>query len=144
MPETVDRRPETALSEQSAIEWMWKQVAQSMGGRDSVQVRQHDLDVARKLPQNLTTRPTGWSRGLRVGHDHDTTKLAVTFGKSFEDCDAFRTDGQAVSGVLDVATSEDGAVPGFESCAHLEPRILRQRAFASRAGGGDERIRSGQ
>src|SRR5580704_15245131 len=48
----------------------WKQVPEPERFRLSTQIRQHDLDVSAKLPQDLPAGSARWSQHLGIGHNY--------------------------------------------------------------------------
>ena len=113
--------------------------------RDRVEIREHDFDVAGKLPQDLPARAARRRRVCRVGDDGDAAKVAMAVGQRLEHRHALGADRQAVGGVLDVAAGDDRAVRRLERRADLEARVVGHRVLAARgARAFDERVRVGQ
>src|SRR6266581_105979 len=62
--------------------------------------------------------------------DHrDGVEAALAFADGFEDGDAFGANGEAVSGVFNVAPAEDSAGRGAQRSAHAKIRVRRMRVF---------------
>src|SRR5579862_589230 len=98
----------------------------------AVEVGESDLDVAAKLPDNLTAGAAGRSEKLGVGSHGDAAKFARAFRDCFPNGDAFGAYGEAVGRVFDVAAGENAAVFGFERRADQE---MGERCVGVLAGG---------
>ena len=84
--------------------------------------------------------PQGGVGDARVGDHGDARERSMPFGHRLEDRDALGANGQAVTGVLDVAAGDDGAVAGLDRRADLEAGEIGDRVFARGARRGDQPV----
>jgi len=89
----------------------------------------HDYGTSPQNSQiNWRQAPQG---GVRVSVSV-TTEMAskpLAFADSFEDGDAFGTNGETVSGVLNVASAKNSSGSGAKRGAHAKIRVRRMRVF---------------
>jgi hypothetical protein len=92
------------------IEGPWEKIFQADGFRLAVQVCEHQFHIAAELPEDLAASAAGRSQRIGIRHHGHAPELARAFGDRFENGHALGAEGQAVSGVLDVAAGVDAAV----------------------------------
>src|SRR5262245_42664484 len=90
-----------------------------------IQVGKNNLEVSAEFPEDLSTRTAWWCRRLGIRDNGDATELPMPLGDRFEHGDAFGTDRQTVSRVLDVASRDHRAVDGLERGPDEKVRELR-------------------
>src|ERR1017187_7812314 len=105
------------------IEGLREKFFQTVGFGLAARVHQDDVHVAAKFPQNLPARAAGRSQHIGIGRHRHAPELAHAFGDGFEHGHALGAEGEAVGGILDVATGMDMAVAVFDGRAHLKLRI---------------------
>lgn len=69
-----------------------KQLRETKGLGFAGQVRQDDLDISAKIPQELTACTTGCRQFFRVGNDNDPDEALCPFRKRLKQGYAFRTN----------------------------------------------------
>src|ERR1035438_3246755 len=67
----------------------------------------HQFHIAAELPEDLAASAAGRCQRIGIGHNGHAPELACAFGDRLEDSHALGAEGQAVSGVLDVAAGVD-------------------------------------
>ena len=117
-----------------SIEGLREKIFQSIGFGFAAQVDQHDFDVAAELPEDLAAGAAGRRESVGIGGHGHAAELADAFGDGFEDGHALGADGEAVSGVLDVAAGVDAAGGVFDGRADLEFGDTARRRFRGRPG----------
>src|SRR5678816_4909048 len=76
------------------------------------EVCEHDIGVARKLPDDLATRSTRRRQCLSVCDHRQIGEMPFTFRQCFPDRDALGTNRQTITRTLDVAAGVNLAVRG--------------------------------
>ena len=61
------------------------------------EVGKNDRRPPRKLPNDLTTRPTRRRQRLRIGHNRELGKIPLTFRQRLPDRNAFGANSQAIT-----------------------------------------------
>ena len=105
-----------------------------------MEVGEHYFDIAAEFPENLAARAARRREGFSVGCHSHSAKLARTFRNRFEYGYALGADGQAVSGILHVATGVNAAGGIFEGRADFEVGIRRVRVAAGVERGLDQSV----
>src|SRR5690349_19361292 len=100
------------------IEWLRKEIFQSVRFGFAVQVDQHDLDIAAEFPEDLPAGAARRREHCAVGGHRDSPKRPHTFGNRLKDRYAFGAERESVSSVLHVAAGMDTSLDVFESRAH--------------------------
>src|ERR1039457_6654026 len=102
------------------IEWPWEKIFQAEGFRLAVEVGEHQFHIAAELPEDLAASAAGVCQRVGIGHNGHAPELACAFGDRLEDSHALGAEGQAVSGVLDVAAGVDAPREVLQRRAHFE------------------------
>ena len=111
---------------------------------DLGEVREHDLEVAAELPQNLAARAARWRGVAGVRDDGDSGERAVALGQRLEHGHALGAHRQAVGRVFDVTAGDDRAVGGLQRRADLEVRIVRDGVLPGATCVFHQGVRAGQ
>src|SRR5215213_47448 len=77
-----------------------------------VEVCEHDVRTARKLPDDLAARSARRRQGLSVRNHRKIRELAFAFRQRLPDRDALGTNRQTITRTLDVAARVNLAVRG--------------------------------
>jgi hypothetical protein len=97
-----------------------------------LQVDQDYLGITAEFPQYLAARSTGRRGSVTIGGDRDAPKIPHSVRYGFEYGDAFGTDRQTVSCILDVASREDPAITGRNRRSYFEVGKRCMRVFPHR------------
>ena len=106
--------------QERSVEGAGEQRPESQGFGLSVQVCEHQFDVAAELPEDLAAGSAGRRQYVRIGDYGHSDEVAGAFRDGLEDGDAFGANGQAVGGVFDIAAGENAAGFIFDRGAYLE------------------------
>ena len=99
---------------------LWKQLCETKGLGFTGQVRQDDLEIPTKIPQELAARTTGRREFIRVGNDNNADEVVDSLGERLEQRNPFRTNRQTVAGALNVAAGKHSPVTAEQRRAHPE------------------------
>ena len=108
------------MSQVRRIERPWEETSERESLDLAGQIRQCELDVMTKLPNDLATGSARRSEGFRIGYDGYPCERSNAFRNRFEDSDSFRAERKAIGGVFDVAAAKDFAVFCLQSRADLK------------------------
>ena len=97
-----------------------KQLPETKGLGVTGQVRQDDLEISTKIPQELAARAARRREFSRVGNDNDAYEVGGSFGKRLEQGNPFRTNRQTVAGALNVAAGKHSPITAEQRRAHPE------------------------
>ena len=107
----------------SEVEQMGQQLGKLVAYIATVCLGAEDLNVVRKLGQELTACAAGGRPVFAVGEDGEALEFSVAFAYSLDTGGTLCADGTAECSVLNVAAGEHAAVGTFKSGAYGETGI---------------------
>src|ERR1017187_2185940 len=122
------------------IEWLRKEIFETIGFGFAVKVHQHDLDIPTELPENLPAGAAGRGQTVGIGGHRHPAELAHTLGDPLKKGDTLGADGEAVRGVFAGAPGVNVAVDIFQRRADFEFGEGREGVLADGQSGGKERV----
>jgi hypothetical protein len=105
---------------------------------NSSPMRQENVDVACKVPEHLTTGPTGGGDQRLVSNDRNCHESSDSFRDGLEKRSSFCTNGETVTAAFNIAACENPAIPCQQGGSDFEPGIGSMGVLAGIPGGRDQ------